>query len=244
MENKEIYQFSETEIGKVAAKKMLAAYPMIICAIIAALIIVNHLEDDALLKDKNLIYIFAGMTVILLIGGFFSGKKAIVKILRDTKFITDEKSVEKVIPNGKNTHIPFREIMSFKEDQDGIHLKTKDKRLKIPKKLAEFQTLSKNIRSHIHTHVISHATKFKIHQAVINNVTAIGTLALLVGFFVAETKELKLMLGIPLFLFLCVALIKIGIDRKNKQLEPSIIRKAIVFSLVLLVYLIYVIFNT
>jgi len=244
MKPKTVFQFPESSIGTMATKKILAAYPMIICVLIAAFIIANHLENNEFLEDRNLLYISISMVIIFLIGGFFSGKKAIVKVLQNTQFVSDESTVEKIIPNGENTRIAFREIMSFTEDKSSIILKTENKRLQIPKELHEVDVLSKTIRSHIHTHVVRHATKFKIHQAVINNVTALGTLSLVVGFFVAETKEHKLLLGIPLFLFLCLALVKIGIDKKNKQLETPLIIKATIFSIILFAYLMYVFFST
>ncbi|WP_299432308.1 hypothetical protein [uncultured Maribacter sp.] len=239
---KVVFHYKEKSINKIASIRMLSVYPIIICTLIAAFIIANHIENNEFLKNKDLLYMFVLIGIFFLIAGFFSGKKSLIKILADTKFELFGSSIEKQIPNGKNIRIEFREILSFHKVTSGVLLKTKNKKLEIPNELEGFEILSKEIRSHIHAHVIHYKTNCIIPQVIINTTTSIGILLILTGLFIFETKEQKLLFGIPLFLFLVVAIIKILSDKKNKHRDYTTIYKAIFFTILLLIYLAYIFF--
>ncbi len=211
------YTFSEAAIKKLAMKKVFGIQPLIFGVLVAAFLIANKIGDNAFTNDKNLLFILIGIFLVVYIGGIFSAKKSVKQILRQVSFKITDTSVEYCIPNGKNTKLAFREIKNQKLYKYGLKLYSVNEQIFISNKINNFNEIVKTLKDNTQTRLIQHTTKFKINQIVLNNITGLSFLAMITSLFLVETRELKLVLGVPLFFILVYSVISLS---KNKDI-PS-----------------------
>ncbi|RPD98609.1 hypothetical protein EGM88_05300 [Aureibaculum marinum] len=237
----EVFNFSEKAISKLAVKKIISIYPMIIGALITTFIIINKIENNEIVETPDLQLIFAGVCLFILIGGFFSSKKSISTILSNTYFTIDENSIVKIVENGNKIHIQFRDIKRYQSEKSGLRLKTKTQQLKIPKEINNFNELNNRLKLKINTSIINYDTKFKLNQTLLNTLIAYAMFGLILSFFIVKSKQHKLMLGFPLLLLSIGGIIELITKKHNRHyVDSSTIFKAIFHTLILLGYLIYI----
>jgi len=237
-----IYTFPNNAANKLAVKKLLSIIPILIALVIAVFLIVNKLENNEFRENRDLQFIFLGCILFIFIAGFIKAKKTVTQIMLQTKFIIDDGTIEKSIPNGENIKILFKEVRNYSNSKKGILLKTAKKQLLIPAVLTNFDELESILKSTIQTGITNYNTKFKINEVIVKNVTGISIIALLVSFFVIDGKQNKLLMGIPLLLILIYSFIN---TVKNKHIANEIsamVPKLILYSITLLGYLIYILF--
>lgn len=230
-----IYTFPKDAIKKLATKQTLSIYPILIGVLIAVYFIINHYERD----EANII-IMIGVGLFMLIGGFFSSRKAITKVLSETEFILDDDVIIKHIPNGKDIEIFFRDIRIQQHTKKGVLIKTRKKQLLIPIELTNFKGLEAIIKNKTFTGIQYFDTKYKMNNLLLKNLVALATLFLLVATLILESKTQKLLAGIPLIL---VFMIAIYTELKNKgksSLSNKILARGAMMILSLIVYLIYI----
>jgi len=235
-----IYRLPDNVMNKMAITKILSIYPLIIMALIAAFLIINKLENNEFAQNSDLQLIFLAVVFFILVGGFFTSKKTIIDILKQTKFIINDGIIEKSIPNGKNIKISFREVRNYTISTKRILLKTKNKQLLIPNTLTNFDELESILKSNIQTGIIYYDTKFKINQTVLSTVAAAGMLILLVSFFLVDSKQNKLLMGIPLLLVLIYAIVAISKNKDEPAEVKALVPKVLFFALTLIGYLLYI----
>jgi len=237
-----IYTFSNSSAKKLATKQILSIIPILIAMSISVFLIVNKLENNEFIKNRDFQLIFLGVLLFIFTGGFIKGTKTVTQILIQTKFIIDDGTIEKSIPNGDNIKISFREVRNYSNTKKGILLKTAKKQLLIPRLLTNFDELESILKNNIQTGITNYNTQFKVNEVIIKNVTAISIMTLLVSFFVINGKQNKLLMGIPLLLILVYSIIN---TIKNKHIAGEIsamVPKLILYSILLLGYLIYILF--
>ncbi len=230
-----IYTFPKDAIKKLATKQTLSIYPILIGALIAAYFIINHYERD----NVNII-IMIGVGLFMLIGGFFSSRKAITKVLSETEFILEDNVIRKEIPNGKNIEIFFRDIKNQRHTKKGVLVKTRKEQLLIPIELINFKELEAIIKNKTFTGIQYFDTKYKMSNLLIKNLVALATLFLLVGTLILESKTQKLLTGIPLILVFMVAIYTELKNKGKSSLSNEMLARGAMMIILLMAYLIYI----
>ena len=238
-----IYSFSETAANKLATKKVIALYPMLIALIFTCFIIANAIKNGELFDEKKFIYILIGVGLFFLIAGFFSGKKGAKGVIETTKFVIDDAFIEKQIPNAKNEKISFRDIKSYRESKSGFRIRALKKQIFIPSELTDFQQVVSIIKKNTQTGVINYSTKFKLNEYVEMNLVGFGLMAIAISFFVLEGKQYKLLFGIPMLIGLLYAIYD-TYTNKYTQTKEGVLGKIMLYTLILIGYLIYIQFFT
>jgi len=237
-----IYTFSDSAISKLATKKTIAIYPLIIAMIFSSFLIANKVQENELIENTAYIILFSGVGLFFLIAGFFSAKKGAKTVFVATKYLIDNTSVEKQVPNAKHTKVSFRDIKSYRETKNGFRLRAMKKQIFIPVELSNYQELVGTIKKNTQSGVINYSTKFKLNEYTEMNLAGFGMLALLVSFFVIDNKQYKLLLGIPLLLILIYAIYD-AYTNKHTQTNKGLLGKVLLYTLILLGYLIYIFFR-
>jgi len=235
-----IYTFSKASIKKLATRQTLAIYPILISVLIAVYFIITHFEDKEEMEKPSTLIIMAGVGLFMLIGGFFSSRKAVSKVLLATKFILEDDAIIKEIPNGKDTKISFREIKTQQHTKKGIVIKTQNQQLIIPTELINFKELEVFIKNKTFSGIQYFDTKYKINDMLLKNIAAIGVLFLLVGTLIFENKTQKLLAGIPLIVVFIVAIYDELKNKGKANLSNEMLAKGTIMILSFIVYLIYI----
>ncbi|QCX40438.1 hypothetical protein FF125_19040 [Aureibaculum algae] len=238
-----IFAFSDTAINKLATKKVIALYPMLICLVFTSFVIANAVKDGDLFRDKNFALIMAGIGLFFLIAGFFSAKKGAKSVFVATKYVLDDTSIEKQVPNAKNTKISYRDIKSYRETKSGIRLRAVKKQIFIPKELTDYHEVVSTIKKNTQSGVINYRTKFKLNEYVEMNLAGFGMMIILISFFVLEDKNYKLLFGIPLLIILLYAILD-AFTNKHTQTDSGVLAKITLYSISLIGYLTYILFFT
>lgn len=238
------YTFSESAVKKLALKKVLGIQPLILGALIAAFLIANKIENNAFTEDKNLLLISIGIFLLIYIGGLFSAKKSVRQVLEQTSIKITDDSVEYCIPNGENTRLAFKEIKNQKLSKYGLKLYGVNKQVFISNRVTGFNEILESLKTNTQTRLIQYATKYKINQLVLNNLVGLFFMIMVTSLFIVDAKNLKLILGIPIFLVLVYSVITVKADKNIPSEFNFIVKKTAFYGVVLLAYLIYVYFFT
>ncbi|MBJ2174823.1 hypothetical protein JBL43_11285 [Aureibaculum sp. A20] len=236
-----IYTFSDSVINKFATKKVIAIYPMLIGLIFTSMVIANSVKNGELFEEKEFVYILVGIGVFFLIAGFFSAKKGVKSVFIDTKYIVEDSFIEKQVPNAKSTKISFRDIKSYSETKRGLRIRALKKQIFIPAELTDYQEAASIIKKNTQSGVINYRTKFKLNEHVVINLAGFGMMAILIGFFVIENKQYKLLFGIPLLILLLYAILD-AFTNKHTQTDEGVLAKITLYTISLMGYLIYILF--
>ncbi len=236
-----IYAFSKASIKKLAIRQTLSIYPILISVLIAMYFIINHIEGEKEMEKPSTLIIMISVGIFMLVGGFFSSRKAVSKVLLETKFILEDDAIRKEIPNGKDIEIFFRNIKTLQHTKKGILIKSPKKQLFIPVELTNFKELESKIKNKTYTGIQNFDTKYKINDTLLKNFAAIGTLILLVATLILERKTQKLLAGIPLISVLIFAIYDELKNKEKASLSSGMLAKGTLIILSLIAYLIYIV---
>ncbi|MDY7395855.1 hypothetical protein UMM65_11415 [Aureibaculum sp. 2210JD6-5] len=237
--NNNIYSFTEEAANKLATKKMIALFPMMVCLVFTAFVIANAVKDNGMTQDKEFIYILGIVGLIIVVAGSFAGKKGAKGLFEATKFALDDTSLEKQIPNAKNVKISFRDIKSYRESKNGFRVRAMKKQIFVPSVVTDYSELVSKIKKNTQSGVINYSTKFKLNEYAEMNLVGLGLMAIAISFFVLDGKIYKLIFGIPLLFGLLYAIYD-AYTNKHTQTNEGALGKIMLYTLILIGYLIYI----
>ena len=238
----DIFTFSKEAIKTQAIKQVISIYPLIILVLFGGFVIANHLEDNEMMEDPAFLLIMAGVLLFILIGGYFSSIKAISKVMLETEFVLTESSIEKHIPNGKNTEIIFRDVRNVHHSKKGILIKSQNEQILIPNQLTDFEEIEAVIKSKTKADLYSIGTKYKMNEIVMKYVVGVSFMAILMSFFLVEDKQVKLLIGGSILLLFIYAIYDEFKNNHASNISASKLATIAMIIVSLIIHIVYISF--